>query len=231
MKHHHSRSGNQKKKTRFVGLFFLPAFGRCCPSVSAHPANCVRCSSNIAIADHFSSKTFSFKHHLTGEAWQACRAILARHGQLAEQFSLFIQAPLDRRGMASLQSNSTFSFKHHSTGEAWPAEQFYLFIQTHSQLAEQFYLFIQTPLATGVACLARSLYIVRTSTIAKNRHLATLPWHGQFAEQFYLFIQTPLNRRGMASLQSNSTFSFKHHLTGEAWPACRAILPFHSNTT
>ena len=23
----------------------------------------------------------------------------------------------------------------------------------------------------------------------------------------------------MASLQSNSTFSFKHHLTGEAWPA------------
>ena len=43
--------------------------------------------------------------------------------------------------------------------------------------------------------------------------------------------QTPLDRRGMASLQSNSTFSFKHHLTGEAWPACRAILPFHSNTT
>ena len=39
------------------------------------------------------------------------------------------------------------------------------------------------------------------------------------------------DRRGMASLQSNSTFSFKHHLTGEAWPACRAILPFHSNTT
>ena len=33
----------------------------------------------------------------------------------------------------------------------------------------------------------------------------------------------------MASLQSNSTFSFKHHLTGEARPACRAILPFHSN--
>ena len=33
----------------------------------------------------------------------------------------------------------------------------------------------------------------------------------------------------MASLQSKSTFSFKHHLTGEAWPACRAILPFHLN--
>ena len=45
------------------------------------------------------------------------------------------------------------------------------------------------------------------------------------------FFQTPLDRRGMASLQSNSTFSFKHQLTGEAWPACRAILPFHSNTT
>ena len=54
----------------------------------------------------------------------------------------------------------------------------------------------------------------------------------------------------MASLQSNSTFAFKHHSTGEAWPACRQFylffqtppdrrgmaslqsnLPFHSNTT
>ena len=43
----------------------------------------------------FPSKTFSFKHHFRGEA-------------------CFIQTPLDRRGMASLQSNSTFSFKHHS---------------------------------------------------------------------------------------------------------------------
>ena len=93
------------------------------------------------------NSTFSFKHNLTGEAWPACRAILpfhsnttwqARHGQLAEQFYVFIQTPLDRRGMASLQSNSTFSFKHHSTGKA---------------------------------CLAWSLHIVRTSTIAKNRHL------------------------------------------------------------
>ena len=43
-----------------------------------------------------SISTFSFKHHLTGEAWPACRAIL-----------LFIQTPLDhdRRGMASEQGN------------------------------------------------------------------------------------------------------------------------------
>ena len=48
--------------------------------------------------------------------------------------------------MASLQSNSTCSFKHHliMTGEAWPASR---------------------------AILAWYLYIVRTSTIAKNRHL------------------------------------------------------------
>ena len=62
----------------------LSAFGRCCPLVSAHPANHIRCSSNIAIADHFPSKTFSFKHHLTGEAWPACRVILP------------FQTPLDR---------------------------------------------------------------------------------------------------------------------------------------
>ena len=169
MKHHHLRSGNQKKKTRFVGFFFLPAFGRCCPSVSAHPANRIRCSSNIAIADHFPSKTFFFKHHFTGEAWPACRAFLpfhsnttrqARHGQLAEQFYLFIQTPLDhmhdRRQswhgiMANLQSISTFSFKHHLTGEAWPACRAILPLHSnttrqarHGQLAEQFYPFIQT---------------------------------------------------------------------------------------
>ena len=57
--------------------------------------------------------------------------------------------------MASLQSKSTF-FKHHLTGEAWPAcRDMYLF-KHHS---------------TGEARLAWSLYIVRTSTIAKNRHL------------------------------------------------------------
>ena len=53
----------------------------CCPSVSAHPANGIRCSSNSAIADHFPSKTFSFKHHLTGEAWPACRARLPFHSR------------------------------------------------------------------------------------------------------------------------------------------------------
>ena len=80
--------------------------------------------------------------------------------------------------MTSLQSNSTFSFKHHLTGEAWPACRAILPFHSnttrqarHDQLAEQFYLFIKTPLATGKACLAWSLYILRTSTIAKNRHL------------------------------------------------------------
>ena len=71
----------------------------------------------------------------------------------------------------------------------------------HCQVAEQFYLFIQTPLDNRIRC------------------------------NCWPFFQTPLDRRGMASLQSISTFSFKHHLTGEAWPACRAILPVHSNTT
>jgi len=51
---------------------------------------------------------------------------------------------------------------------------------------------------------------------------------GQLAEQFYLFIQTPL---AIADHFPRKSFSFKHHLTGEAWPACRAILPLHSNTT
>ena len=82
------RRGNQKKKTCFAGLFFLTGLRPVLPSISAHPANSIRCSSNIAIADHFPSNTFAFKHHLTGEAWPACK------------------------------SNSTFSFKQHLTGEA-----------------------------------------------------------------------------------------------------------------
>ena len=79
-----------------------------------------------------------------------------RHGQLAGQFYLFVQTPLDRRGMASLQSNSTFSFKHHLTGEAWPACRAIVPLQTPVD-------------RRGMLC-AWSLSIVRTSTIAKNRH-------------------------------------------------------------
>ena len=114
----------RKKRPASRVFFFLPAFGRCCPSVSAHPANRIRCSSNIAIADH---KPF-----------------------------------LSRRGMASLQSNSIFSFKHHLTGEAWPVCRAILPLHSNT---------------TCVACLAWSLYIVRTSTIAKNRR----PGYSRFA--------------------------------------------------
>ena len=73
-----------------------------------------------------SNSSFSFKHHLTGEACLAWYLYII--GQYAEQFNLFIQTPLDRRGMASLQSNSTFSFKNHSTGEAFLAWYLYMYI-------------------------------------------------------------------------------------------------------
>ena len=134
MKHHHTYEAGTRKKDPLCGSFFsYRPSADTCPSVSAHPANCICCSSNIAIADHFPIKTFSFKHHLTGEASLQSNSTSsfkhhlqlltislakpflsnttrqARHGQLAEQFYLFIQTPLDRRGMASLQSNSTFS--------------------------------------------------------------------------------------------------------------------------
>ena len=62
-----------------------PACRAILPFQCAHPANCIRCSSNIAIADHFPSKTFSFKHHLTGEALPACRAILPFHSNTTRQ--------------------------------------------------------------------------------------------------------------------------------------------------
>ena len=67
-----------EKKDPLRGSFFSyrPSAGAAPRSV---PTQQIRCSSNIAIADHFPSKTFSFKHHLTGEAWPACRAILPFH--------------------------------------------------------------------------------------------------------------------------------------------------------
>ena len=185
-----------------------------------------------------SNCTFSFKHHLTiadhfpvpfhsNTTWQLLTISLAkpflsnttwqaRHGQFAEQFYLFIQTPLDRWGMASLQSNSTISFKHHLQGEAWPACRAILPFHSnttwqarHGQLAEQFYLFIQTPLDRQAWPACRAILPLHSNTTWQARH-------GQLAEQFYLFIQTLLDRRGMASLESNSTSSFKHHLTGEA---------------
>ena len=62
---HHLRSGNQKKKTRFAGLFFLTGLRPVLPpSVSGCPAS-------------------------PGHKGQHC--------QVAEQFYLFIQTPLDNR--------------------------------------------------------------------------------------------------------------------------------------
>ena len=62
------------------------------------------------------------------------------HGQLAEQFYLLIQTPLDRRAGAAPRSVPTqqtvyivaptseqfYLFKHHLTGEAWAAWLFSL---------------------------------------------------------------------------------------------------------
>ena len=145
---------------------------------------------------------------------------------------LFIQTPLDRRGMASFQSNSTFSFKHHLTGEAFLA--WYLYIVRTSTIAKNQHLNIvlqaELYLRTGTyrpwaGAAPRSVPTQQTVyVVAPTLQLLTI----SLAKPFF---QTPLDRRGTASLQSNSTFSFKHHLTGEAWPACRAIIPFHSNTT
>ena len=63
-------------------------------SFKHHSANGIRCSSNIAIADHFPSKTFSFKHHLTGEAWLAEQFSFKHHltgdGQLAERLDTWV---------------------------------------------------------------------------------------------------------------------------------------------
>ena len=111
----------RKRRPASRVFFFLPAFGRCCPSVSAHPANRTRCSSNIAIADHFPSKSFSFKHHLTGEA-----CILPFHsntsvlplGQCHPANCICCSSNI---AIADHFPSKTFSFKHHLTGEAWPA--------------------------------------------------------------------------------------------------------------
>ena len=71
---HLERSGNQKKKTRFAGLFFSYR-----PSAGAAPRSVPTQQTVYYVVDHFPSKTFSFKHHLTGEAWPACRAIVPFH--------------------------------------------------------------------------------------------------------------------------------------------------------
>ena len=44
---HHLRSGNQKKKTHFVGLFFLTGLRPVLPLGSAHPAKVLLCTQNV----------------------------------------------------------------------------------------------------------------------------------------------------------------------------------------
>jgi len=155
-----------EKKDPLRGSFFSYR-----PSAGAAPRSVPTQQTVYVVAPALQLLTISLaKPFLSNTTWQA------RHGQLAEQFYLFIQTPLDRRGMASLQSNSTFSFKHHLT---WPA--------------------------------CRAILPFHSNTTWQTRH-------GQLEEQFYLFIQTPLDRRGMASLQSNSTFSFNTTWQGShAW--------------
>ena len=109
MKHHHYEAGTRKKRPASWVFFFLPAFGQCCPSVSAHLAKVLLCTENVctkvplALWSVLAGK--SHHNHLTGEAFLASYLYIVRTSTPA----------------CSLQSNSTFSFKHHLTGEAWPA--------------------------------------------------------------------------------------------------------------
>ena len=98
-------SGTRKKRPASQVFFSYRPFGRC-PSVSAHLAKVLLCTQNVC-------------KKVTLALW----SVLAPTLQLLtiSLAILFFQTPLDRQGMASLQSNSTFSFKHHLTGEAWPA--------------------------------------------------------------------------------------------------------------
>ena len=137
--------------------------------------------------------------YLWGERWVNPlpdeTSTTARHGQLAEQFYLFIQTPLDRRGMASLQSNSTFPFKHHLTGEghccpsvsAHPAN--HICCSSNIAIADHF-----------------------PSKTFSFKHHWTGEAYGQLAEQFYLFFT-------MFGQKSNSNFShfvsvMLHHEVG-----------------
>ena len=52
-----------------------------------------------------------------------------------------------------------------------------------------------------------------------------------YLEVFVVVVAPAEFRKSKLQAEFRKFFSFKHHLTGEAWPACRAILPFHSNTT
>ena len=168
-----------------------------------------------------SNSTFLFKHHLTGEAWPACRAILPLHSNTTWQARhLLIQTPLDRRAGAAPWSVPTqqtvyvvaptsqlLTINLFFQGEAWPACRAILSFHSnttwqarHGQLAEQLYLFIQTP------CRANLPFNSNTTRQAR---------HGQLAEQFYLFIQTPLDscRRGINILGGAGMVSVDHTST------------------
>ena len=82
---HLVRSGNQKKKTHFGGLFFSYR-----PSAGATPRSVPTQQTVYGVAPTLRLLTISLaKPFLSNTTSQA------RHGQLAEQLYLFIQTPLD----------------------------------------------------------------------------------------------------------------------------------------
>ena len=120
----HLQSGNQKKETRFAGLFFLTSL----PPMLAGLQPVLplgQCSPSKSVTLHRKCLQKSAPSPLVSACRQVTTQPLDRRGILGMvsvyrtcvHYSLCIQTPLDRQGMASLQSNCTFSFKHHLTGE------------------------------------------------------------------------------------------------------------------
>ena len=87
----HLRSGNQKKKTRFAGLFFLTGLrpvlllGQCShsKSVALHPQflhkSALALWSRQIGTYNVTNTQQQLRTGLTGEAWPACRAIRPFH--------------------------------------------------------------------------------------------------------------------------------------------------------
>ena len=125
-----------------------------------------------------SKSTFSFKYHLTGEAWPAC----------FQKFHFWcpegVVAPANWISKVKIAQKSKLLYGDMGKD-----------LSTFNLAAPRSVATQQT-----VYVVAPTLQLL-TISLAKP-FLSDTTWqarHGQLAEQFYLFIQTPLDRRGMAS--------------------------------
>ena len=190
---HHLRSGNQKKKTRFAGLFFLTGLRPVLPPRYAALAAIV-------------STEHTTKHS----------EMQPRHVQCLHRIRMTYPLEIRKynRSESSDKNHRKKSWKS-VNGKPFPA------------IATCFWKIERAVWSSGnipfTVLTSFNFKVVIAERITMESQKKKIWWTSQQGTENSIFRVIFRIRFEVIT----TMISFKHHLTGEAWPACRAILPFH----